>query len=127
MPSGDTILKRRPIAALVSLLLLGSASVRLLAGPETTKQIDQRLFQELRWRSIGHFRGEWDVQVHGRRKDVEADWIERFAADCKDSCRSARCEPCFCGGARARVWTKPGARRFSFERRRGSLAESAVP
>ena len=71
MPSGDTILKRRPIAALVSLLLLGSASVRLLAGPETTKQIDQRLFQELRWRSIGPFRGGRVLAVTGVRGQPE--------------------------------------------------------
>src|SRR5436189_204504 len=71
MPSGDTILKLRPIAALVSLLLLGSTSVRLLAGPETTKQIDQRLFQELRWRSIGPFRGGRVLAVTGVRGQPE--------------------------------------------------------
>jgi len=51
----------------VSLLLLGIAPARLVAGPDAPRQIDQRLFQELRWRSIGPFRGGRVLAVTGVR------------------------------------------------------------
>jgi photosystem II stability/assembly factor-like uncharacterized protein len=44
---------RRVVLAALSVLFVLSASVRLLAGPDTPKQFDPRLFQELRWRLIG--------------------------------------------------------------------------
>src|SRR5256884_106995 len=44
------------VAAFLS-LLLAEASVRLMAGEDPPKQVDQKLFQELRWRLIGPFRG----------------------------------------------------------------------
>src|SRR2546429_8790345 len=59
------------VPAVVSLLLFTGASVRLLAGPDTPKQFDQKLFQELRWRSIGPFRGGRVLAVTGVRGQPE--------------------------------------------------------
>jgi len=65
-------LKLRHIAlAALSVLLIGGASVRLMAGPDTPKQIDQKLFQELKWRSIGPFRGGRVLAVTGVRGQPE--------------------------------------------------------
>src|SRR2546429_6986423 len=59
------------VPAVVSLLLFTGASVRLLAGPDTPKQFDQKLFQELRWRLIGPFRGGRVLAVTGVRGQPE--------------------------------------------------------
>ena len=65
-------MKLRHIAlAALSVLLIGGASVRLMAGPDTPKQIDQKLFQELKWRSIGPFRGGRVLAVTGVRGQPE--------------------------------------------------------
>jgi photosystem II stability/assembly factor-like uncharacterized protein len=59
-------LRLRHIAlAVLSVLLIGGASVRLMAGPDAPKQLDPKLFQELRWRSIGPFRGGRVLAVTG--------------------------------------------------------------
>ncbi len=62
---------RHIVLVAVSLLLPVGASVRLLAGPETPKPINQKLFQELRWRSIGPFRGGRVLAVTGVRGQPE--------------------------------------------------------
>jgi len=62
---------RRVVPAVVSLLLFTGASVRLLAGPDTPKQFDQKLFQELHWRLIGPFRGGRVLAVTGVRGQPE--------------------------------------------------------
>jgi photosystem II stability/assembly factor-like uncharacterized protein len=51
-------------AFLIILFVLGAA-VRLMAGPDAPKPFDQKLFQELRWRSIGPFRGGRALAVTG--------------------------------------------------------------
>ena len=51
-------MKLRHIApAFLSILCVLCTAVRLMAGPEAAKQFDPKLFQELRWRMIGPFRG----------------------------------------------------------------------
>ncbi|HEX8881704.1 MAG TPA: hypothetical protein VF749_16800 [Candidatus Acidoferrum sp.] len=57
---------RAVVPAFVSLVLAG-ASVRLMAGADTSKRVDQKLFQELRWRLIGPFRGGRVLAVTGVR------------------------------------------------------------
>jgi photosystem II stability/assembly factor-like uncharacterized protein len=47
------------------------AAVRLMAGPDTPKPFDQKLFQELRWRSIGPFRGGRALAITGVRGQPE--------------------------------------------------------
>ncbi len=64
-------MKLRQTAAFVSLLLLADAASRLIAGPNAPKQIDSKLFQELRWRSIGPFRGGRVLAVTGVRGQPE--------------------------------------------------------
>ncbi len=61
----------RVVLAVVSLLPLAGASVRLQAAPDTSKQIDRKLFQGLRWRSIGPFRGGRVLAVTGVRGQSE--------------------------------------------------------
>ena len=58
---------RHVVPFFVSLLLLAGASVRLMASSDAPKQIDPKLFQELRWRSIGPFRGGRVLAVTGVR------------------------------------------------------------
>ena len=58
---------RHLVLAHVSLFFLAVVSVRLVAAPDTPKQIDPKLFQELRWRSIGPFRGGRALAVTGVR------------------------------------------------------------
>jgi photosystem II stability/assembly factor-like uncharacterized protein len=55
---------------LVALYVFGAA-VRLMAGPDAPKPFDQKLFQELRWRSIGPFRGGRALAVTGVRGQPE--------------------------------------------------------
>src|SRR2546425_2245869 len=43
--------------AFLSVLFVFCISVRVFAGPDAPKQIDAKLFQELRWRLIGPPRG----------------------------------------------------------------------
>jgi len=52
-------------------LFLAAASARLLAIPDAPKQFDQKLFQELRWRLIGPFRGGRVLAVTGVRGQPE--------------------------------------------------------
>ena len=54
-----------------ALLLVIGVAVRVLAGPDTPKQFEQKLFQELRWRSIGPFRGGRALAVTGVRGQPE--------------------------------------------------------
>ena len=62
---------RRLALVFLSLLLLLCAPVRLLAGPDTPKQFEQKLFQEMRWRSIGPSRGGRTLAVAGVRGQPE--------------------------------------------------------
>jgi photosystem II stability/assembly factor-like uncharacterized protein len=65
-------LKSRHIAlAFLSFIPVLSTSDRLLAGPDAPKQIDPKLFQELKWRSIGPFRGGRALAVTGVRGQPE--------------------------------------------------------
>jgi photosystem II stability/assembly factor-like uncharacterized protein len=63
-------LRRFPIVLLAVLFAL-CAAIRLLAEPEASKQFDPKLFQELRWRSIGPPRGGRVVAVTGVRGQPE--------------------------------------------------------
>jgi photosystem II stability/assembly factor-like uncharacterized protein len=65
-------LKPRHLApALLSFTAVLCVSARLMAGPDTPKQIDPKLFQELRWRSIGPFRAGRVLAVTGVRGQPE--------------------------------------------------------
>ena len=61
---------RAVVPALVCLLLTGP-SVRFVARADTSKQVDQKLFQELRWRLIGPFRGGRVLAVTGVRGEPD--------------------------------------------------------
>ncbi len=62
----------RRIADLLLLFPIGLLScARLMAGPDATKQVDPKLFQELRWRLIGPFRGGRTLAVTGVRGQPE--------------------------------------------------------
>ncbi len=62
---------RRLVLACLAILFMLGVSVRMFAGPEAPKQFDQKLFQELRWRSIGPSRGGRVVAVTGVRGQPE--------------------------------------------------------
>ncbi len=62
---------RRFVHAFLYLLFVLSAPVRLFAGPDAPKQFDPKLFQELRWRSIGPPRGGRALAVAGVRGQPE--------------------------------------------------------
>ena len=62
---------RRLTLAFLSVLYALCASVRLFAGPDAPKQYDQKLFQELKWRSIGPFRAGRVLAVTGVRGQPE--------------------------------------------------------
>jgi photosystem II stability/assembly factor-like uncharacterized protein len=62
---------RRMAIASLSVLFVLCASVRLFAGPESPKQFDPKLFQELRWRSIGPSRAGRTLAVAGVRGQPE--------------------------------------------------------
>ena len=62
---------RRFAPALLSILFAACAAVRLFAAPDTPKQIDPKLFQELQWRLIGPFRGGRALAVTGVRGQPE--------------------------------------------------------
>ena len=62
---------RRVAIASVSILFVLCASIRLFAGPEAPKQFDPKLFQELRWRSIGPSRAGRVLAVTGVRGQPE--------------------------------------------------------
>jgi photosystem II stability/assembly factor-like uncharacterized protein len=55
----------------LSFLFILCAAVRLLAGPDAAKQLDAKLFQELRWRLIGPSRGGRTLAVAGVRGQPE--------------------------------------------------------
>jgi photosystem II stability/assembly factor-like uncharacterized protein len=57
--------------AFLSFLFILCASFRLIAGPDTAKQFDAKLFRELRWRLIGPFRGGRTLTVAGVRGQPE--------------------------------------------------------
>ena len=63
--------RHRSAIVLFSSLLVLLASVRLTAGPDGAKQVDPKLFQELRWRMIGPFRGGRTLAVTGVRGKPE--------------------------------------------------------
>ena len=59
---------RRPRFLLfASIAALLATSLKLLAAPDAAQKLDSRLFQELRWRSIGPFRGGRSLAVTGVR------------------------------------------------------------
>jgi photosystem II stability/assembly factor-like uncharacterized protein len=62
---------RRLVIPLLSLLFVLLASAQLFAGPDIAKQVDPKLFQELRWRLIGPFRGGRTLAVTGVRGKPE--------------------------------------------------------
>lgn len=62
---------RRFVHAFLYVLFVFSTSVRLFAGPDSSKQFDPRLFQELRWRLIGPPRGGRALAVAGVRGQPE--------------------------------------------------------
>ena len=62
---------RRLALAFLSVSFVLSSSVRILAAPDSGKQVDQKLFQELRWRSIGPPRGGRTLAVTGVRGQPE--------------------------------------------------------
>ena len=62
---------RRLVIPLLSLLFVLLASARLFAGPDIAKLVDPKLFQELRWRLIGPFRGGRTLAVAGVRGKPE--------------------------------------------------------
>jgi len=66
-PWETTLKLRHAVPVVVSFLLLVIAPARLAAEPDAAKQIDPKLFQELRWRSIGPFRGGRVLAVTGVR------------------------------------------------------------
>ncbi len=62
---------RRLALAILAVLFPLCASLRLLAGPDAPKLLDPKLFQELRWRLIGPFRGGRTLGVTGVRGQPE--------------------------------------------------------
>jgi photosystem II stability/assembly factor-like uncharacterized protein len=62
---------QRLALAFLSVLFVLSASVRLFAGPEGSKQFDPQLFRELRWRLIGPSRAGRTLAVTGLRGQPE--------------------------------------------------------
>jgi photosystem II stability/assembly factor-like uncharacterized protein len=62
---------RRVVSALSFCLIVLLVSARGIAGPEAGKQVDPKLFQELRWRLIGPFRGGRVLAVTGVRGQPE--------------------------------------------------------
>lgn len=61
----------RLVSTILFVLLVLSGAVRLLAGADAPKSFDQKLFQELRWRSIGPPRGGRTLAVTGVRGQPE--------------------------------------------------------
>jgi hypothetical protein len=68
----DTLRFLRRIRALAVLLMALAGAVRTPASPYTAKPMDQKLFQELRWRLIGPFRGGRTLAVTGVRGRPES-------------------------------------------------------
>src|ERR1700674_3513892 len=67
----ENVNRRRIAPAFLFVLFVLIASVRLSAGTDAPKQFDPKLFQELRWRSIGPFRGGRALAVTGVRGQPE--------------------------------------------------------
>src|SRR6266481_3584411 len=67
----STVTGRRLAFVFVSLLFGLLASAQLFGGPDLAKQVDPKLFQELRWRLIGPFRGGRTLAVTGVRGKPE--------------------------------------------------------
>src|SRR5580700_3134043 len=67
----DTLRFLRRIRALAVLLMALAGAVRTPASPYTAKPMDQKLFQELKWRLIGPFRGGRTLAVTGVRGQPE--------------------------------------------------------
>ena len=61
----------RLVPVVLSFLFVLCATVRLIAGPDAPTQVDPKLFQELKWRSIGPFRGGRVLAVTGVRGQPE--------------------------------------------------------
>jgi photosystem II stability/assembly factor-like uncharacterized protein len=68
----DTLRFLRRIWALTVLLMALAGAVRTLGSPDTAKPMDQKLFQDLRWRLIGPFRGGRTLAVTGVRGQPES-------------------------------------------------------
>ena len=62
---------RNIVPAFLCFLILLASCTPMIAGPDTPKQVDPKLFQELRWRSIGPFRGGRVLAVAGVRGQRE--------------------------------------------------------
>jgi photosystem II stability/assembly factor-like uncharacterized protein len=56
---------RRLAAVLLLCLIVLVSCAQVMAGPDTGKQVDPKLFQDLRWRLIGPFRGGRTLGVTG--------------------------------------------------------------
>jgi photosystem II stability/assembly factor-like uncharacterized protein len=67
----DTVRFLRLISSSILLLIALTGSARILASPDSAKPIDPKLFQELRWRLIGPFRGGRTLAVTGVRGQPE--------------------------------------------------------
>src|ERR1700674_1830489 len=67
--AGDTLVKYFCGAIVLCVALLGGW--KAMASPDTPQKFDPKLFQELRWRSIGPFRGGRALAVTGVRGQPE--------------------------------------------------------
>jgi photosystem II stability/assembly factor-like uncharacterized protein len=67
----DTVRFFRLICASILPLIALTGAGRIMASPDSAKPIDPKLFQELRWRLIGPFRGGRTLAVTGVRGQPE--------------------------------------------------------
>ncbi|HEX4546532.1 MAG TPA: hypothetical protein VH110_09230 [Candidatus Acidoferrum sp.] len=67
----DDVNLRRRAALLLFCMISLPTSFPLMAGPDTGKPVDAKLFQDLRWRLIGPFRGGRTLAVTGVRGQPE--------------------------------------------------------
>jgi photosystem II stability/assembly factor-like uncharacterized protein len=67
----DTVRFLRLRAVLVLFFVLLAGAGRTMASPDSVKTVDPKLFQELRWRLIGPFRGGRTLAVTGVRGQPE--------------------------------------------------------
>ena len=59
------------LCGVIFLLASAFGGWRVMASPDTAQKVDPRLFQELRWRSIGPFRGGRSLAVTGVRGQAD--------------------------------------------------------
>lgn len=67
----DTVKSLRLVTSLILFLIALAVAGRVLASPDSAKTVDPKLFQELRWRLIGPFRGGRTLAVTGVRGQPE--------------------------------------------------------